>query len=153
MINLAIMIVICLGIGLSGTFFTAPNIPGWYAALNKPGFTPPNWIFGPVWTFLYISMGIAAFWIWKKGFERRDVEIALGVFGGQLILNALWTPLFFGMHWLLLALVEIVILWFFILWTIILFYRIEKPAGLLLIPYLCWVSYASALNLAVWLMN
>lgn len=150
---LILSILLCLSAGLIGSSITAENIPTWYATLNKPIFTPPNWLFAPVWTSLYILMGIAAYLIWRKGFENREVKIALGIFFIQLVLNAIWTPLFFGLHWLLFAFIEIVILWLFILWTIIRFYKISSVAALLLIPYFLWVSFASILNFSFWLLN
>ena len=153
LLSLALAVVICLGIGLSGTFFTAPNIPTWYATLQKPAFNPPNWLFGPVWTLLYLSMGVAAFLVWKEGLAKKEVEFALGLFAIQLLLNALWTPLFFSLHWVLIAFIEIIVLWLFILLTIIKFYRLSKAAGLLLVPYLLWVSFASFLNFSIWLLN
>jgi len=148
-----LFIAICLGAGALGIIYTAPSIPTWYAALNKPGFNPPNYLFGPVWTLLYIMMGIAAYLVWRQGFENQEVRAALTIFAVQLILNAVWTPLFFGLHWLLAAFIEIVILWLLILWTIVKFYRISSIAGLLLIPYILWVTFASLLNFSLWQLN
>jgi len=145
--------VLCLGAGALGSVITVQNIPTWYAALNKPAFTPPNWLFGPAWTALYILMGIAAFLVWKAGTGKPEVRAALWVFLAQLVLNAIWTPLFFGAHWLLLSYLEMILLWLFILWTIVKFYRISAAAGLLLVPYILWVSFASFLNLSFWLLN
>jgi tryptophan-rich sensory protein len=144
---------ICLAVGGAGTLFTVPSIPTWYAGLIKPAFTPPGWLFGPAWTILYALMGIAAYIIWAKGFKKKEVKIALALFLVQLGLNAIWTPIFFGLHWLLIAFIEIIVLWLMLLWTIIKFYRLSVPAGWLLIPYLLWVSFASILNLSVWLLN
>ena len=152
-IALIISIAICLGAGALGTIYTIPSIPGWYASLTKPPFTPPNYLFGPAWTLLYVLMGIAAYLIWSRGSENKAVRAALGIFAAQLILNAVWTPLFFGFHWLLAAFIEIIILWLFILWTIVKFYRISSVAGLLLVPYILWVSFASVLNFSVWWLN
>ena len=139
--------------GAIGNFFTLSEITTWYAALTKPTWTPPNWLFGPVWTTLYILMGIALYLIWSKGLEHKDVKIAIGVFAVQLILNTLWSIVFFGMHSLFGGVVTIIILWIAILANIIVFYRISKPAGLLLVPYIVWVSIASYLNYSVYLLN
>lgn len=140
--------------GAIGALFTTPAIrAGWYAALNKPELSPPNWLFGPVWTTLYALMGIAAFLVWQKGWERRDVRTALGIFIGQLVLNTLWSIIFFGLRSPAGALTEIVLLWLAILTTIIAFKRISKPAAWLLLPYLAWVSFAAYLNLRIWMLN
>lgn len=146
-------IVLCELIGLVGSLFTFPSITTWYATLVKPELAPPNWVFGPVWTALYAFMGIAAFLIWEKGTERREVRIALGIFVAQLILNTLWTIIFFGLHSPAGAFVEIVILWLTILATIITFGRISKPAAWLLIPYIAWVTFADYLNYSIWQLN
>ncbi|MBN2057782.1 MAG: tryptophan-rich sensory protein [Candidatus Saganbacteria bacterium] len=147
------LVLLSLSAGFLGSVFTVSNIPTWYAALNKPFFTPPNYLFAPVWTFLYFSMGVAAWLVWLKREKEPQSGGALKLFFAQLALNAVWTPLFFGLHWLLAAYIEIVLLWLFILWTIMKFWRISKTAGLLLIPYIIWVSYASCLNLAIWWLN
>jgi tryptophan-rich sensory protein len=139
--------------GIIGSIFTAPNIPTWYAALNKPSFTPPGGLIGSVWTVLYILMGIAAYLIAIKGIGQPAVKAALGLFLSQLILNAFWSSIFFGWHQPLWALVEIVLLWLLILLTIIKFFSLSPAAGLLLLPYILWVSFASFLNLTLWLMN
>jgi tryptophan-rich sensory protein len=152
-IGMVFAVVICLSVGAIGTISTSQNIPTWYASLNKPAFTPPNWLFGPAWTTLYILMGIAAFLVWKAGIGRPEVKAALWIFLAQLVLNAVWTPLFFGAHWLLLSFLEMILLWLLILWTIVKFYGISVVAGLLLIPYILWVSFASVLNLSFWLLN
>lgn len=137
---------VCLGAGVLGSFFTVSSIATWYQTLNKPFFSPPNWIFGPVWTILYILMGISLYVIWTK----KKVP---SVFWIQLILNALWSIIFFGMGNFALALVDIVVLWIAIVLTIKVFYKINKLAGQLLVPYLAWVSFASILNLAIVLLN
>jgi benzodiazapine receptor len=148
-----ISILIALCAGFIGSAATTPNIPTWYAALNKPSFNPPNWIFAPVWTTLYIFMGIAAYLVWRKGIGNKAIRIALTVYFIQLALNAIWSILFFGQHLLLISFIELVILWLFILWTIVRFYSISVPAGLLLIPYILWVSFASVLNFFIWRLN
>lgn len=139
--------------GLIGSIFTVPAIPTWYATLQKPVLNPPAWIFGPIWTILYCLMGIAAFLVWKKGLDRKDVKMALGLFAGQLVLNALWSILFFGWHSPGGALIEILFLWLAILATTLLFARISKTAAWLLSPYLLWVSFAAYLNYSIWSLN
>ena len=139
--------------GIIGSLFTFSAIPTWYATLAKPALNPPSWIFGPVWTTLYALMGIAAFLVWNKGLDRKDVREALSVFGLQLVLNASWSIVFFGLHSPLWALVNIVALWLSIIWTMILFYKISKPTLYLLLPYILWVSFASYLNYSIWMLN
>jgi len=149
---LLISILITLSAGFIGSFFTTSSITTWYAFINKPFFSPPNWLFAPVWTLLYILMGISAFLIWKKR-DNLKTKQALISYGIQLVLNTLWSIIFFGMHNPGLAFLEIIILWLFILITLIKFYKINKTAGLLFIPYLLWVSFASILNYAIWILN
>ncbi|HEU0051349.1 MAG TPA: TspO/MBR family protein [Patescibacteria group bacterium] len=139
--------------GVVGVLFTTPSIAGWYAKLVKPEFAPPNWIFGPVWTVLFAFMGLAAFLIWRKGIDHKGVKIALSIFIGQLILNTLWSIIFFGLHSPGGAFIEIVFLWFAILAAIIAFAKISRPAAWLLAPYILWVSFASYLNFAIWKLN
>lgn len=141
-------VVLCQAAGLMGTVFTASAIPEWYAFLNKPSFAPPNWLFGPVWTSLYAMMAVSAWLVW-----RRAGASALNVFWVQLALNALWTPLFFGLHSPLAGLVCIALLWLAIVWTIKSFWLVSRSAALLLLPYLAWVSFASVLNYAIWMLN
>ena len=137
-----------------GSIFTSIYIPTWYEALNKPVFSPPNWLFGPVWTLLYVLMAIAAYLVWKQGWEaREDIKEALGVFVIQLELNLIWSIIFFGLQSPGWAFLEIVILWLVIIWNIVTFYRVNRAAAYLLIPYLLWVTFASILNCAVWLIN
>lgn len=144
---------LCEGAGILGSLFTSPAIPEWYAGLAKPDFTPPPWVFGPVWTTLFLLMGIAAFFVWRQGAARAEVRFALSVFAGQLALNVLWSVLFFGMRDPGLALAEIVCLWLAIAVTLFLFTRISRIAGWLLAPYLFWVGFAAALNHAIWMLN
>ncbi|MGF7118660.1 TspO/MBR family protein [Methanobacterium oryzae] len=152
-VKLVISILIPLIVGFTSSFATLGSIPGFFDVLNKPAWTPPAWAFGPIWTTLYILMGIALFLIWRKGLERQDVKIAIGVFGVQLILNFFWTIIFFGFRSLFGGLIEIMFLWIAILVNIILFYRISKAAGILLVPYIVWVTIASYLNYTVYLLN
>ncbi len=146
-------IVICQMAGIIGSIFTTPAIPTWYANINKPTFRPPNWVFAPVWTTLFLLMGIALFLIWKKGPEKKENRIAFSVFIIQLILNTLWSVLFFGLKSPFAAFIEIIFLWAAILASIILFFRISRLAGALLIPYILWVSFASVLNFSIWRLN
>ncbi|WP_167848739.1 TspO/MBR family protein [Methanolobus halotolerans] len=146
-------IVICQLAGILGAIFTASAIPTWYASLEKPFFVPPSWTFSVVWTILYLMMGLALYLVWKKGWGSRDVRIAMGVFGLQLFLNFLWSILFFGLRSPLLGLIEIVFLWLAIIATIWSFYRISRTAGLLLLPYIVWVSFAALLNYYFFVLN
>jgi len=153
LIPLIVSILFCQLAGLLGSFFTAPAIPVWYASLKKPWFNPPGWLFGPVWIGLYALMGVAAYLIWEEGIGKKEVKIALIIFALQLILNALWSILFFGVQSPKLALIEIVILWLFIFLTIWKFAKISSLAGLLLLPYLAWVSFAALLNFFIFRLN
>ena len=144
---------ICLMTGLVGSALTMDSVNTWYAELSKPSFNPPDWAFGVVWPILYAMMGVAAFLIWRKGIGSRQVRVALGLFVLQLILNGIWTPIFFGLHMMGLALGEMILLWLAILATIVNFWKISKPAAYLLIPYILWVSFAIALNAALWHLN
>lgn len=146
-----ISILVSLSAGAIGGIFTTSAIPTWYAALQKPVFNPPNWLFGPAWTVLYILMGIALYLVWTSVKENK--KVAYIVFFVQLALNALWSIIFFGAHELGWAFFEIVVLWLAILGTIIVFYRLVKPAAYLLIPYILWVTFAAILNFAIWRLN
>lgn len=152
--------------GVIGAFFTTPSIAGWYAGIVKPALNPPAWVFGPVWTTLFALMGIAAFFVWSSYAEasadkKKGIKIALALFGIQLVLNTLWSIIFFGSTSLTInglnnigiALIEIVFLWLAILATIIAFGKISKPAAWLLVPYILWVSFAMYLNYAIWALN
>lgn len=152
-LKLIIAIVVSELAGIVGSVFTTPSIDGWYSTLVRPALNPPAWVFGPVWTTLFALMGIAAFLVWKKGLDRKDVRIALGIFIGQLVLNTLWSIIFFGLHSPGGALIEIIFLWLAILATIIAFAKISKPAAWLLVPYILWVSFAGYLNFSIWSLN
>ena len=129
-----------------------PGTGPWYRSLRKPSFTPPGWVFGPVWTVLYACMGVAAWLVWRRrGFARGAVP--LGLFGLQLALNAAWTWLFFGLHSPALALADLIALWVAIVATLGAFWRVSRPAGLLMAPYLAWSTFAAVLNLAIWRLN
>jgi len=151
--KLVVSIIACLAAGIIGSIFTRSAIPTWYATLEKPAFNPPNWLFAPVWTLLYIMMGIAAFLVWRKGLENRQVRIALIVFLVQLVLNALWSVVFFGLESPLCGLIVISALWVAILFTVLKFFRISSAASVLLWPYLLWVTFAAVLNVSIWLLN
>ncbi len=151
--KLIISLLIPLAIGSISAIFTVKAIPGWYAQLNKPWFNPPNWIFSPVWTTLYILMGIALWLVWKADAANKLKQTALVVFGLQLALNFFWSLIFFREHQLGWAFVEIIALWLLILLTVISFAKINKTAAWLLVPYICWVSFASILNYTIWQLN
>ncbi len=144
---------VCLLAGLVGSAFTAPAIPTWYAALAKPALNPPAWVFGPVWTVLYILMGIALYLVWSRGWTHKNVKVATVIFAVQLVLNILWSYLFFGLQSPFFALIEIVLLWVAILMTTVAFYRVSVPAAVLLLPYLLWVSFAAYLNYGIYTLN
>lgn len=151
-LKLIASIVISQAAGAIGSLFTVQNIPTWYAGLNKPSFNPPNYLFGPVWISLYFIMGIAFFLVWKKS-ETHSIKVPAVLFVAQLVLNALWSILFFGMKNPALGFMEIILLWIFIVLCIIKFYPISKTAAWLLLPYLIWVSFASVLNFKIWMLN
>jgi translocator protein len=152
-----------LVVGTAGTVFTKPGISTWYAGLIKSDFNPPNWLFAPVWTTLYILVGVAAARVWKTTSPAREAH-GKGVIEGlksvemtfwiaQLVLNFFWSAIFFSLHLLLAALIEMGVLWLVLLVTLVLFWRRDRIAGLLLAPYLAWVSLAFALNLVIWRQN
>jgi benzodiazapine receptor len=151
--KLIISIAICQIAGVIGSAFTTPSIPGWYAALQKPSFNPPNWIFAPVWIFLFTLMGISLYLILKERLDDKNVKIGILIFTFQLILNVGWSFLFFVLNNILFAFLEITILWFAILLTIYQFWKINKKASYLLIPYLVWVTFAAIINFTIWRLN
>jgi len=149
-----VALVVCFGVsGVSAVFTSKDSIVNWYAQLQKPSFTPPDWVFGPAWTILYLLMAISVFLVWKKGMDYPKVKQSLGLFLVQLALNSIWTPLFFGFHLILSAFIEIIILWVAILATMLAFKRISLSASILLIPYLIWVGFATILNGSIWYLN
>jgi tryptophan-rich sensory protein len=152
-VKLVISLVACQCAGLVGSIFTSPAIPIWYATLEKPPFSPPNWLFAPAWGTLYLLMGVAAFLVWRQGFSKEGVKSALTIFLVQLVINALWSVVFFGLKSPIAGVVVIVVLWVAILFTILKFFRLSVAAGSLLIPYILWVSFATALNIAIWMLN
>jgi len=140
---------LCFAAAAMGGLF----MPGdWYASLKKPSWNPPGWIFGPVWTALYTMMAVAAWLVWRQGGWGKQRQ-ALLIFLAQLALNALWTPLFFGLHWAGVAFAEIILLWLAIAWTISAFWRVHRAAVWLLAPYLAWVGFAAVLNGTLWRLN
>ena len=151
--KLLISVFVCQCAGFIGSIFTTPSIPTWYATLQKPLFTPPSWLFAPAWITLYLLMGISAFIIWRKGVDNRRVREALIVFLIQLILNSLWSIVFFGLKSPLYGVVVIVALWVAILFTMFKFFKLSTAAGGLLLPYILWVSFAAALNISIWVLN
>jgi translocator protein len=151
--KLILFILIAQAAGLIGTYFTFDAIPTWYASLAKPSFTPPNWIFGPVWTTLYTLMGVAAFFVWEQRFHKTHAARGMNWYWTQLALNAIWSPVFFGAKQMGLAFFIIVLMWCAILFTIRAFWKVSPASGALLIPYLAWVSFASAVNYQLWVMN
>ena len=149
LLALAGWILLCFGAASLGGLFPPDD---WYGTLQKPSWNPPGWIFGPVWTTLYTMMGVAAWLVWKRGGFAAQ-RGPLGLFLVQLALNAAWTPLFFGLHWVGAALAEILLLWLAIAATIVAFRKAHTGAMWLLLPYLAWVSFASALNFTLWRLN
>jgi tryptophan-rich sensory protein len=146
-------LVLCYAAGAIGSIFTFQSIPTWYAGLVKPPLNPPNWIFGPVWSALYTLMAIAVFLVVKKGFATEGVKLAVYVFAAQLVFNTLWSVVFFGARTTFMPIFIIVALWISILACIILFWKISKTASIMMMPYLLWVSFASYLNIGVFILN
>jgi len=152
-IKFVISILICQLAGFVGSLFTTPSIPAWYRDLTKPSFTPPNWLFSPVWITLFVLMGVSAFLVWQKGWRHPHVQLALIIFCLQLALNVLWSFLFFKLQQPMFAFIEILCLWLAILLSILSFLRVSKLASYLLFPYLLWVSFAAVLNFSIWRLN
>ena len=151
-IGLARFVIVCLGAGALGAIVSAPEIEGWYKTIAKPMWNPPDSVFGPVWTTLFVMMAIAAWLVWKPtGFKEAGLPLSL--FGAQLALNVGWSWVFFGLHEPGSAFVEIVILWLAIVATTVAFFKANKLAGWMMVPYLAWVSFASVLNFAIWQLN
>jgi benzodiazapine receptor len=147
--GLAVWLMVCF---VAPALGSASGPGGWFEKLQKPSWNPPGWVFGPVWTALYAMMAVAAWMIWRRGGFRAQ-RFPLALFLAQLALNALWTPLFFGLHRPDLALVDIVLLWFAIAATLVAFARVHRGAAVLLAPYLAWVSFATFLNFTIWRLN
>lgn len=151
-IRLVVSVAICFLVAFAGSYFTYPALSGWYESLEKPFFNPPNWVFGPVWTVLYLLMGVSFYMIWNNS-KKKGKPFALRVFLLQLFLNFLWSFAFFGLQNPALGFIVIILLWLSIFLTIKLFFRISRNAGYLLVPYLLWVSFASVLNLFIAVLN
>lgn len=153
-IKLMLSLAVCQGAGFFGSIFTVKSVSTWYTTINKPFFNPPNWIFAPVWTILFVLMGVSLFLIWSRPLlAKKKRKRAMFIFGLQLIFNFLWSIAFFGLKSPLLGFIVIIILWILILMTIIKFFKISKTAGCLLIPYILWVSFASVLNFFILILN
>lgn len=152
-IKLIVSVLASIAAGGIGSLFTFKAIPTWYAGLKKPRYTPPNRAFGPVWTTLYILMGISVFLVWQKGFGTNDALLAFILFWIQLAINAIWSIIFFGLKSKGGGVITIIVLWLFILATMVTSFRVSGWAGALLIPYIVWVSIASYLNIGVWMLN
>jgi tryptophan-rich sensory protein len=151
-LKLTVSILIPLLIGLAGSFFTSSSVSTWYTTIQKPSFNPPNWIFGPVWTLLYIMIGLSFYFIWVK-LSAAEFKLQFVVYSFQLLLNFLWSVLFFGLRNPLLSFIEIVLLWLSILYLVLSFYKLSAISSFLLIPYLLWVTFASILNLSIVILN
>lgn len=145
-------LIVCQLAGFIGSIFTTPAIPGWYASLEKPTINPPNWIFSPVWIFLYLLMGVTLYLLWQN-LPKKEARVGLIFFAIQLGLNILWSVIFFGLKLPMVAFVEIIILWFFILLTMIKSSRVSKASVYLLLPYILWVNFAAVLNFFLWRLN
>lgn len=150
---LVVAVAIPLLAGGIGGIVTAQALPGWYQQLEKPAWNPPDWLFGPVWTVLYITMGVASWLVWRMGWDVPRVRIALGVFAAQLLFNLLWSLIFFGWQQIGLALVEIILLWGLVGITTLRFFSLSPLAGTLMFPYWLWTGFAAALNAAIWWLN
>jgi translocator protein len=149
---LVLWVGVSLAAGLVGNWLGGGGDPQFYQQLQRPGWAPPPWLFGPVWIVLYVLMGVAAWLVWReRGFAGARLPLTL--FLVHLVFNAAWTGIFFGLRMFGLAFAEIVVLWILILWVLVLFWRIRALAGALLVPYLLWVTYAAALTFALWRMN
>lgn len=152
-LKLIVALFLCQSAGIIGALFTFDAIPSWYAGLVKPSFAPPNWLFGPAWTTLYTLMGISLYLIWQAKAKIKIKKAALNIFYAQLILNALWSIIFFGLKNPGLAFVEILLMWVLIAASIVKFNKINKTASYLLVPYLLWVSFATLLNASIVYLN
>jgi translocator protein len=148
-----VSLLIPLAVAMVSGLITAQQVTGWYVGLNKPSWNPPNWLFGPVWSLLYLLMGIALYLVWSSNGDEQTKQRACWIFGFQLLLNFFWSIIFFKLHLVGLALVEIIMLWFAILATIFAFARVRTLAAWLLVPYISWVSFALILNLTIYNLN
>jgi len=152
-VKLVIGIAIPVAVGAVAGLFTRPEIDGWYQTINKPSWQPPNWVFGPVWTALYIMMGVALYLVWRSDAPAKIKRAAIVLWAVQLVFNFFWSYIFFRQHQIDWALGEIIVLWFFILLTILAFAKINKTAAWLLVPYISWVTFASILTYTIYQLN
>lgn len=152
-LKLIIAIAIPLIVGGTSGFFTATGVESWYQTIARPTWNPPGWLFGPVWTTLYVMMGISLFLVWKEDTSVELKKIGIALFAVQLVLNFFWSFIFFNQHQIGWALVEIIAMWVFILLTIFAFAQVNKAAAWLLVPYISWVSFATILNFTIWQLN
>ena len=152
-VKLAFSVLVCELVALLGSLVTMPSIEGWYATIQKPFFNPPSWIFAPVWTVLFLLMGISLYLIVRERLLSRESRVAVLFFGVQLGLNLLWPVLFFGLHSPFFAFIEILALWLFIFITAYNFWKISRLSAYLLVPYLVWVAFAAVLNFSIWILN
>ncbi len=152
--KITFFVVLCLAVGFVASLVTRDGVISWFPTVNKPFFNPPSWVFAPVWTLLYVAMGVAAGLVWNQTKQTaQSVKKALIFFVIQLVLNAMWSYIFFGLHNILLALIEIIVLWFVIFATYKQFKKINTTAGYLFIPYIMWVTFATVLNAGIWWLN
>jgi benzodiazapine receptor len=151
--KLVVSILVCQAAGVIGGLATAPNVEAWYAYVEKPSFTPPDWVFSPVWISLYFLMGLSGYLVWRKGLGENGVGKAMAFYVVQLILNPVWSFAFFGLHSPLSGLVVIIVLWFMIVLTIFYFSKVSRAAAVLLVPYILWVSFATVLNFSIFVLN
>ena len=152
-IALVVAVLLPVAVGVLGSFATVSAVREWYPTLVRPSFAPPNWLFGPVWTALYVMMGVASWLAWRQGAARPEVRSALAIYGVQLAFNLAWSWIFFGLRQPFVALVEIVVLLALIAMTALRFAAVSRPAAVLLVPYLAWVAFATALNAGFWWLN
>jgi tryptophan-rich sensory protein len=151
--SLVLAVLVCELVGASGALLSADGVAAWYPTLTRPAFTPPGWVFGPVWTTLFALLGVAAWLVWKAGLDDRGVRVALAVFAAQYVVQVAWSGVFFGLRWPGGGLAVIVVLWLGIVATVAAFARVDRRAALLLVPYLAWVSFAAFLNYRLWQLN
>lgn len=153
-LKIGVLVATCLAVGYFSGIATQSGVEEWFPTVEKPSFNPPDWIFAPVWSFLYILMGIAGGLVWARmEYQREEVRNALFFFAVQLALNGFWSVVFFGLRNPLLALIEIILLWLMIYETWFKFRKIDKMAGMLFLPYIAWVSFAAVLNASIWWLN
>ncbi|MDD5111239.1 MAG: tryptophan-rich sensory protein [Candidatus Altiarchaeota archaeon] len=153
LVKLVLCVLLCQAAGVIGSFFTTPSIPTWYAGLNKPFFSPPSYVFAPVWITLYFMMGLSLSFVWLRVDKDKNAKKAIAIFLPQLILNIIWSIAFFGLKSPAAGFATIAILWISIAWTIRAFSKVSVTSAVLLMPYIIWVTFAAMLNLAIWLLN